>query len=266
MIINNNMLSVDQSLSLFIPKVSFKITSEVIARVFWERGVGLVKNVDFVSKTDFKGNYYNHAYIHFEYWFDHHSNIDFQTSIVNPNQHTRIIYDRFNHYWNILPNKTSKYNPSYRKPTLDLTTSTSTSISGLTSHNVTPKSLPNHDEITTISSNNDSDTENYEYEYSDSDFDDFDYDYEDSEKSEESQSQSIKQVEQKYEKQLNIMKNDLTTYKNLLNIVRNNYSKNMIIEEEHLEKNIPETSYNNMIRPSSLYERCYNSASLCGNE
>ena len=259
---NNNMLSVDQSLSLFIPKVSFKITSEVIARVFWERGVGLVKNVDFVSKTDFKGNYYNHAYIHFEYWFDHHSNIDFQTSIVNLNQHTRIIYDRFNHYWNILPNKTSKYNPNYHKPTIDLTTSTSTS--DLTSHNVTPISLPNHDEIITIISDNT--TESYEY----SDFDDFDdFDYEESEESQsqsQSQSQSIKQVEQKYEKQLNIMKNDLTTYKNLLNIVRNNYSKNMTIEEEHLEKNIPETSYNNMIRPSSLYERCYNSASLCGNE
>lgn len=100
-------MSVNQSLSLFIPHVFSNITEERIRAAFESVDLGNVKYVDFVEKTDKNGKNYNTAYIHFNYWHDCETVANFQSRVVNPDKVARIVYDD-PWYWIVLPNTSLK--------------------------------------------------------------------------------------------------------------------------------------------------------------
>jgi hypothetical protein len=111
------MSSVNQSLSLFIPRVFANITQERIADIFHILGLGSVRRVDRVLKQDAEGAEYYSAYIHFEEWYDSATVANFQERVTNPGKEARIVYDD-PWYWIVLENKGKKQVPGQRKPTL----------------------------------------------------------------------------------------------------------------------------------------------------
>jgi hypothetical protein len=113
------MSSVNQSLSLFIPRVFPNITQERIADIFYVLGLGDVKRVDRVLKQDGDGNEYYSVYVHFEYWYETNAVANFQERVTNPGKEARIVYDD-PWYWIVLENKGQKRVPGQRKPTLVL--------------------------------------------------------------------------------------------------------------------------------------------------
>lgn len=117
------MLSVNQSLSLFIPHVFTNITDERIFDIFYDLALGIVKRVDRVLKRDPNDNEYHSVYIHFEQWFANHIVVNFQERVVNPAKEARLVYDD-PWYWIVLENKGVKRVPGDRKPTLKLTEDT----------------------------------------------------------------------------------------------------------------------------------------------
>lgn len=108
---------VDQSLSLFIPRVFPNITQERIADIFYILGLGDVKRVDRVLKQDAEGNEYYSVYVHFDRWYRTNAVANFQERVVNPDKEARIVYDD-PWYWIVLENKGTKRVPGQRKPTL----------------------------------------------------------------------------------------------------------------------------------------------------
>ena len=113
------MSSVDQSLSLFIPRVFPNITQERIADIFHILGLGNVKRVDRVLKQDAQGAEYYSVYLHFEEWYDSATVANFQERVTNPEKEARIVYDD-PWWWIVLENKGQKRVPGQRKPTLVL--------------------------------------------------------------------------------------------------------------------------------------------------
>jgi hypothetical protein len=113
------MSSVDQSLSLFIPRVFPNITQERIAEIFYVLGLGDVKRVDRVLKQDANGNEYYSVYVHFEQWYESSTAANFQERVTNPEKEARIVYDD-PWWWIVLENKGAKRTPGQRKPTLVL--------------------------------------------------------------------------------------------------------------------------------------------------
>jgi len=104
-------LQINQSVSLYIPRVSCEITKEQVAYVFESNLFGKVSRVDFVSKTDYYDDYYNAVYIHFKEWQNtvmvHH----FQEKLVNymngiVGTPVRVVYND-PYYWNVFINKSS---------------------------------------------------------------------------------------------------------------------------------------------------------------
>ena len=110
---------IDQSLSLFIPRVFTNITERRIMSAFYVLGLGDVKRVDRVLKQDAEGNEYYSVYIHFERWYRTHAVANFQERVVNPDKEARIVYDD-PWYWIVLENKATKRVPGQRKTTLVL--------------------------------------------------------------------------------------------------------------------------------------------------
>jgi hypothetical protein len=113
------MSSIDQSLSLFIPRVFPNITQERIMSICYVLGLGDVKRVDRVLKQDANGNEYYSVYIHFERWYETNAVANFQERVTNPDKEARIVYDD-PWYWIVLANKGTKRVPGQRKPTLVL--------------------------------------------------------------------------------------------------------------------------------------------------
>jgi hypothetical protein len=113
------MSSIDQSLSLFIPRVFPNITQERIMSICYVLGLGDVKRVDRVLKQDGDGNEYYSVYIHFERWYETNAVANFQERVTNPDKEARIVYDD-PWYWIVLANKGTKRVPGQRKPTLVL--------------------------------------------------------------------------------------------------------------------------------------------------
>jgi hypothetical protein len=107
---------VDQSLSLFIPRVFPNITQERIADIFYALGLGNVKRVDRVLKQDANGNEYYSVYVHFDQWYETLSVARFQERVTNPDKEARIVYDD-PWWWIVLENKGT---PGDRKSTLVL--------------------------------------------------------------------------------------------------------------------------------------------------
>ena len=100
-------MSVDQLLSLFIPRVFPNITQERVADIFYRLGLGDVRRVDRVSKSDANGNEYYSIYVHFNHWNETLAVANFQERVLNPDKEARIVYgDPW--YWIVLENKGQK--------------------------------------------------------------------------------------------------------------------------------------------------------------
>lgn len=104
-------LQINQSFSLYIPRVSLEITKQQIAYVFESNFFGEVSRVDLVSKTDYQGHYYNAAYIHFKEWQNTVTVHHFQEKLVNYmngviGTPVRVVYND-PYYWNVFINKSA---------------------------------------------------------------------------------------------------------------------------------------------------------------
>ena len=108
-----------QNISLYIPHVFPNISSTKIFDVFEEQRIGNVRNVDLIPKKDSNGKPYNAAYIHFYEWCDNIAARNFQERVLDKSKEARIVYDEPWH-WIVLENKTRKFKPGDRKPTIDL--------------------------------------------------------------------------------------------------------------------------------------------------
>jgi hypothetical protein len=111
--------SINQSLSLYIPRVFANITAERMTRVFEDLNFGYVSRVDLIQKENENGQSYNSAYVHFSEWFDNTSNRSFQERVLDPAREARIVYDD-PWYWIVLENKGKKHNPGDRKPRIEI--------------------------------------------------------------------------------------------------------------------------------------------------
>ena len=112
-------MSAIKNISLFIPHVYANFTSAAVFDIIQDRGIGDVKNVDFVSKIGSDGKKYNAVYIHFYKWYDNNTARNFQERVLDPKKEARIMYDD-PWYWIVLENKSKKHVPGDRKPTIDL--------------------------------------------------------------------------------------------------------------------------------------------------
>jgi hypothetical protein len=104
-------LQINQSLSLYIPRVSSEITKEQIAYVFESNLFGEVSRVDLILKTDYQQSYYNAAYIHFKEWQNTVMVHNFQEKLVNYmngiiGTPVRVVYND-PYYWNVFINKSA---------------------------------------------------------------------------------------------------------------------------------------------------------------
>jgi hypothetical protein len=109
------MSSVNQSMSLFIPRVFLNITGDRIKMAIQEYGLGQVERVDLVDKGD-----YNAAYIHFNYWNDNSFVSEFQERAADPEQRCTLDYDS-PWYWIVLENTSAKrVGPERRKEVVNL--------------------------------------------------------------------------------------------------------------------------------------------------
>ena len=107
------------NISLYIPHVFPNYSEGMVAKVFEDLKIGIVKHIDFVSKMGKDGNAYNAAYLHFEYWCDTVAARTFQARVLDPKVEARLVYDEPWH-WIVLENKARKFVPGQRKPRIDL--------------------------------------------------------------------------------------------------------------------------------------------------
>jgi hypothetical protein len=103
-----------KNISLYIPHIFSNFTKEMVSKVFHDLEIGQVKNIDFVSKINNKGEIYNAAYIHFDHWYDTISASHFQARVLDPTKEARLMYDD-PWFWIALENKARKFLPSDRK-------------------------------------------------------------------------------------------------------------------------------------------------------
>ena len=75
------MSALDQSLSLFIPRVFRNIKKSDIISTFESLGFGRVERVDFIAKKGKNGSKYNAAYLHFSNWYDTITTVNFQKKV-----------------------------------------------------------------------------------------------------------------------------------------------------------------------------------------
>jgi hypothetical protein len=113
------MSSVISNISVYIPHVFPNITEERIRRTFSTLCIGEVSRVDFVSKMDKYGKYYNVAYVHFDYWYNNSVASGFQQRVLNPEVEAKLVYDD-PWFWVVLENKTKKHIVNGRKPRINL--------------------------------------------------------------------------------------------------------------------------------------------------
>ena len=115
--------SINQSItnmSLFIPHVFSNISAERITAAFQDNDIGQVSHIDLVSKMDKNGQIYNSAYVHFAFWYQNSTAVNFQERVINPNQQAKLVYDD-PWFWIVLKNSTEKHESVARKTRLDLT-------------------------------------------------------------------------------------------------------------------------------------------------
>ena len=107
-----------KNISLFIPHI-FAVYDEELVKEVFEREVGKVSRVDFVAKIGKNGAPYNAAYVHFEYWYETDTALQFQERVTDPNTEARILYHS-QWYWIVLENTAKKFAPGQRKTRIDI--------------------------------------------------------------------------------------------------------------------------------------------------
>jgi len=109
------MSSVNQDMSLFIPRVFLNITADRIKNCVQDFGLGEVERVDLALK----GNY-NAAYVHFKRWNNNSFTSRFQERASDPSQKCFLEYDA-PWYWIVLENTSAKrVGPERRKEVVNL--------------------------------------------------------------------------------------------------------------------------------------------------
>jgi len=111
-------MSAIKNISLYIPHVFANLSNEIVKNVF-EKKIGKVKNIDFVSKMGQDGKPYNSVYIHFEHWYDTPLTAKFQDEVIDPNKVARLVYET-PWFWIVLENKGRKFVSGDRKQRIDL--------------------------------------------------------------------------------------------------------------------------------------------------
>lgn len=107
-----------KNISIYIPRIFANITKEKIMHTFELLDIGMVNHIDFVSKITSKGENYNSAYVHFDYWYSNISNQNLQNRLKNSLE-CKIVYDD-PWYWIILENKGNKKDYSIPRPRINL--------------------------------------------------------------------------------------------------------------------------------------------------
>jgi hypothetical protein len=111
-----SMMNVEQSMSLFIPRVYPNITSEQIKYIFEIEylRLGVVERVDLVDK-----GHYNAAYIHFSSWYEEKYVAEFQHTLRVDKKITVVYEDPW--FWIVLVNTSAKrIGPERRKEVINL--------------------------------------------------------------------------------------------------------------------------------------------------
>ena len=103
------MSSVNQEMSLFVPRVFKNINAERIKVSMEVFGLGQVERVDLVTKES-----YNAAYIHFKSWNNNSFVAQFQERAADPEQKCTLEYDS-PWYWIVLENTSAKRVGSERR-------------------------------------------------------------------------------------------------------------------------------------------------------
>lgn len=107
----NTNTNVSQNMSLYIPHVFMNISDERIKNIFLDQELGVVNQLDKVSKSDKDGKKYNSIYIHFESWFTTTTVARFQEKVLN--QTAKLVYDD-PWFWSVLENKGKKHSATRR--------------------------------------------------------------------------------------------------------------------------------------------------------
>jgi len=99
------MSSINQSLSLFIPRVNSNVNTEFMVYIFENLcELGKISRIDRVKKH--RRSYFS-AYIHFEYWNVTTTVENFQNRVTSPEKEARIVYsDPF--YWVVFENTSQR--------------------------------------------------------------------------------------------------------------------------------------------------------------
>ena len=103
------MSSVNQEMSLFVPRVFKNINAERMKASMEGFGLGQVERVDLVTKES-----YNAAYIHFKSWNNNSFVAQFQERAADPEQKCTLEYDS-PWYWIVLENTSAKRVGSERR-------------------------------------------------------------------------------------------------------------------------------------------------------
>jgi hypothetical protein len=106
-------------MSLYIPHVFGNVTKEFMIQTIEFQGFGKVKNIDFVEKMGKNGNTYNSAFVHFDYWYDSVTSVNFQERVKNPEKEARIVYSE-PWFWACFENTAKKHIPGERKERINL--------------------------------------------------------------------------------------------------------------------------------------------------
>ena len=94
------MTSIDQTLSLYIPRVTRRMTAKFIAETIETMRIGKVDRVDLAETADKRQMT---AYVHFSKWAETSETIHLQQRIKDPKQQARLVYDA-PWYWILLVN------------------------------------------------------------------------------------------------------------------------------------------------------------------
>ena len=106
-------------MSLYIPHVFGNVTKEFMIQTIEFQGFGKVKNIDFVEKIGKNGKVYNSAFVHFDYWYDSVTSVNFQERVKNPEKEARIVYSE-PWFWACFENTAKKHIPGERKERINL--------------------------------------------------------------------------------------------------------------------------------------------------
>ena len=107
-----------QNISLYLPCVFSKYDDKYVRNAF--KHIGDISNIDFVSKMNDRGNYYNSVYIHFNSWYNNVESYVLYNDVINEHVQARVYHDGDKWYWIVLQNTAKKVNSGNRRQMIDL--------------------------------------------------------------------------------------------------------------------------------------------------